>query len=100
MVRPCKLGDRVIVFGHESGDHTKYDDSPGFTNVWVRAMDAYIGGIYVVRHVDDGCGVVLDLDTGDTTQKPQYLFPPTALGFVDTHYDKETHKIIVADPKL
>jgi len=72
-----KIGDKVKVIPHPSGNNMNYNDSEGFDNTWVVDMDGDIGKTFVVSDVRSaGVDFVGRIAIWD------YSFPPTALAVV------------------
>lgn len=81
-----KVGDKVKVTAHPSGDNDKYDGTQGFDNTWVPEMDGAVGNVYTIEEVRSRDGVYF-------SEEPfgyDYGFPPAALELVKENESMNT----------
>ena len=69
-----KIGDKVKVVQHPSGNNEFYDDSEGFNNCWVDEMNDDIGKEFTIQDITRN-GVLFK----ERIDPTDYTFPPTAL---------------------
>ena len=69
-----KVGDKVVVKAHPSGNNSAYNSGEGFINKWLPVMDTFIGNIYTIKRIEH---------TGVEMYEVLYCFPPTSLELIE-----------------
>lgn len=86
-----KVGDKVVVKAHPSGNNSAYNSEEGFLNAWLPVMDTFIGNIYTITRIEH---------IGVEMSGVMYCFPPTSLELIEEVITKKEKNMFKVGQKV